>query len=123
MPYTVTYLNEWQVVQIAYEGEVSPADLEAALYQAAALAQEHGTEKFLADCSLMEGGHSVTDLFSTVHSLDEAKISHQMKEAIVFDPASTMAQYISFYETAAMNRGYNVRLFSDRSAALAWLKD
>jgi hypothetical protein len=122
MPWTLSYDSEGNFVETTYSGTLAPDDLRAAIEQSLALARDRGTILFLGNCSMLEGGHSVVDLYFFVGLLETGGVPRTMREAILM-PAldSSAAGNVHFWETAARNRGFEVRIFSDRGAALEWL--
>jgi hypothetical protein len=94
-----------------------------ALGAAMALHQSTGYFRYLADCTEMTGGHTVFDLYNVVANLENYQIDPRTKEALLTVPSSATAGDVRFYETAAVNRGFTVKLFTDREAALAWLSE
>ena len=118
---TVRLLPGTPVVETVYAGHVGREDLERLAQQTFELAQAHGATRVLSNCERLQGGHTYADLMHVAMTYAPRAARDAVREAVVLpvDPASTAA--IRFWETAAANRGLNVRLFSDRDAALAWL--
>jgi hypothetical protein len=114
-------ISESAVIEIIYSGVIHREDLQGALNECGTRSQKAGSLKFLADCTMMTGGHSLFDLHEIITLFEKAKIDHTMKEAIIFGPHSPMLDNIMFYETSCRNRGYNVRLFGEREKALSGL--
>lgn len=123
MPFTTTYLTDVRTVSITYEGEVERADGEAAIAATGELVAEHGSHRFLADCSSLEVRTSLFDVMAFVERLSSLGVESIEKEAVVLPRDSAAADQIAFFETASRNRGLNVRLFRDRAEALAWLAE
>ena len=112
--------NRWIV--LVYSGAVTAAQLQAAVTEAAGLARQTGTRRFLADCRGLTGGHSVLDLMGVVAMFESCGVDHTMREAVVMPPGRATRQEAEFYETACLNRGYVVRLFDDLQGATEWLE-
>lgn len=122
MPWKVETLDNSSIVEISYLGWVTRQDLYDALAAAVRLAVENRARRFLANCSEMQGGHSVFDLFELISSYDTLGFDTTgFKEAVLTAHSPAGAADVRFYETTAINRGYTVRVFSDRELALAWL--
>ncbi len=121
MPTHSRFLEPEAVVETVYAGTVTPGELGDALRATANLCARRGTANVLADCSALTDGHTVTDLYGVVASLDAAALPRALREAIVLPVVARMADEARFYETAARNRGWAVRVFADRESALAWL--
>lgn len=70
----------------------------------------------------MVGGHSIVDLYALIKLL-ESRDLRGLKEAILMPSLQASRQDVEFYETACLNRGFNVKVFRDRQAALDWLAE
>ncbi len=123
MPWEARYLAAERLVESSYSGRVAPAELWDAASSAARLAAQRGTDRFLTDLSRMEDGHSLVDISETVRGYETLGIPHTMREALVVPAAAASSERARFYETACLNRGWNVRIFGDRDRALAWLTE
>jgi hypothetical protein len=110
------------VVESIYAGDVSPKELERAFIAAIDLARQSGIFLFFTDVAGLTGGHSAGDIFALFGMVGPLQLPRTLREAIVFSPSSLAALDVQFYEDAARNRGWNVRLFQDRERALEWLK-
>ena len=123
MPIRCRVLEPERVVELAYEGTVSPDELQAMLVAAAETASRTSILRFLADLSRMSGGHSAGDLFAVVQAMEQLGVPRAMREAIVPRPGSIPDADARFFEDACRNRGFDVRIFPDRASALAWLQE
>jgi hypothetical protein len=122
--YLVKLLELDKVIEIEYIGKVTNKELKDALTNALSLSKEKQVNRYLANCTQMRGGHSVVDLFNLVSDYrNEIKADLSAKEAILSSQLPEIAPLIHFFEMAATNRGYNVKIFRDRDEALAWLKE
>jgi hypothetical protein len=121
MPWHAHIVPGVPVIETSYSGVLSAQDVAAAIEQTLALVRAHGITLLLADCTTLEGGHSIVDLFSFVQSIASAEGAESLKEALLLPGLAAAAQNVRFWETACVNRGINSRIFSDRSSALEWL--
>ena len=121
MPYHITILEAPPGLEIQYIGRLSSAELIASVKQAMVIAEEHQRTRVLTDCSQMEGGHGVFDLFEGIMHIYDKLVGSPFREAIVQSNDPTAAELVQFWETACKNRGLNVQLFPTRQAAIAWL--
>ncbi len=110
------------VVESVYSGVVSPAELGRAVADTVALARESGIWRFCTDVTGLTGGHSTGDLFAVVSLLEQMGLPRTLREALLVPPSTIAAPDVQFYEDATRNRGWNVRLFTDRERALEWLR-
>jgi hypothetical protein len=121
MPSSVSYLPELNAVLIVYDGVISPDMLLEAAQSALALSREHGSRRFLADCSALAGGHSVIDLYGLAKMLEAAGFGRDSREAIVLPQLAAAAADVRFWETTCRNRGFDVCVFETAAPARRWL--
>ena len=119
MPYRTHFDPEHDLIEVTYFGSLTPADLERAAHEILEQLAQRGFKRVLADCSSIEGGHSVFDLYALADWLS-THASH-LKEAVVVPVQGLAADKVEFWETTCQNRGLLVRLFHERQEALAWL--
>jgi hypothetical protein len=123
MPWQTTLAENRTLIEITYSGVITPQDLQDALQAAIKLCNEsEAAPRILADCRGMTGGHSVVDLYYLIALYEKEKVPHTMKEAILLPALPATLEDVKFYETASLNKGYNVRLFETHDDALAWLQ-
>ncbi len=123
MPWKIEVVGSPAIVEVIYEGVVTPAELREAFDGAVAAGIQHHTRSFLADLSALTGGHSLVDLMDIVQGLESNDIDRHVREAILVPAVTPIGPYAEFYDTACRNRGFNSRLFADKDAALSWLRD
>jgi len=122
MAWNIKYNCDHKIIEITYSGIVSPSELNDALAAAMSLSQKECTLLVLADCTDIAGGHSVTDLFFLI-SLYEKHGLRGMKEALILPALKSSIDQVLFYETACLNRGFNVKILRNSQEAIAWLKE
>lgn len=123
MPWDIQLDPGQTMMIIQYKGQVSPDELDACLMAAKAMAVRTGVMKIMADCLGLTGGHGIMDLFELISRFDSMGIPRTIKEAVLLPNIPSMQKDVSFYETACLNRGYNVRVFHDRADAVRWLSE
>ena len=123
MPYSVEYLEEPGVVETVYAGALSTAEFNEAVVATADTAAGRLCTRFLSDCRELEvGEHSPTlDIWALAEFLAQLPPGTFEREALLLPAAAAAGEDIRFYETACRNRGLDVRVFSARDEALAWL--
>ncbi|MFN7913851.1 MAG: hypothetical protein U0Q55_00830 [Vicinamibacterales bacterium] len=121
MPWSVTVDSSAGVVTTVYAGLLPPAVLRQAVAATLQACVEHSCVKLLADCSGLEGGHTVMDLYDAATELGATPGSSLLKEAVLVPLMPDAADTVAFWETAAVNRGIQVKLFTNRDDALVWL--
>lgn len=120
MPWSANFLEECRVVELRYRGIITPAQLQASMIDAMALGLRHGCHRYLTNCTLLRGGHSVVDLYRSAEAVEQlqCQIGTALKEALVLpSDQPAVAEDVNFWETATRNRGLNVRAFRDEGEA------
>ncbi len=123
MSWDVNLINESKIIKLIYAGNVTSEQLREALIECATLAKKENILHFIADTTKLVDGHSVFDLYSVIQLFDSIGFDHNIKEAVLVQVGSPALNGASFYETACLNRGYNVKIFSDETKAIDWLKN
>lgn len=121
MPWHASLLPDHPIVETRYSGELSATELGAAAGATLELAKTHGTNLFLADCTALVGGHSVFDLYFLADTIRANGFTKMLREAVLLPTLPAPTHNVEFWKTTAINRGFDVRLFSDRADALGWL--
>jgi hypothetical protein len=124
MPYTITHLEEKNILEAIYRGRVKPTEVMTAITKLLFLAKKHKTNLFLIDClELIDDKALVFENYKLGVDLTKItqKIPEQVKDAIILPRSPQAADNIRFFETVAINRGLNIRLFKNREDALEWL--
>lgn len=122
MPWHITYQADTQIVETSYVGRLLPAELYAAVSQTIAAGRDHQARRFLGDCTALQGGHSILDLYELANLIIALRPG-PIKEAVLLPQLAAIQEEVQFWETTCVNRGFNVRLFADKAAAVRWLCD
>ncbi|CUW40673.1 protein of unknown function [Magnetospirillum sp. XM-1] len=121
MVWTAEALAQDGLIILEYSGLIHSGEVEASAMETLRLAAETGITRVLADCSSMSiGGHTILDLALLIDWMSEMNYRH-ISEAIVAPPGAPASENVDFWVLAAKNRGFNLRRFETREAALAWL--
>jgi hypothetical protein len=125
MPWEARYLAQERLVETVYSGVIGARELRDAVEATARLGVENRAARFLGDLSGLQSGHSIVDLSEVVGRLEALGITRNMREALLVPGPATpdAVERARFYETACRNRGWNIRIFTERAAALAWLAE
>lgn len=121
MPWSVDFDAATGVVHSVFVGELSRAELMAALAATLEATRSEQSRRVFADCSALTSGHSLVDLYDAAVSAAADPEALPLREAVLIPKSEAAADLVSFWETAATNRGLQVRTFTDRAEALAWL--
>jgi hypothetical protein len=121
MPWTARLNAEAAIVEITYVGVLTRVDLTAAALAALDVARAHDNWRILADCTRLEGGHSITDLYFLAEAIATSGVAGLLKEAVLLPALPAVADDVQFWETTCSNRGLRVKVFGEREVALHWL--
>lgn len=117
----VRFIEEFSVVESIFEKTYENDDVKSSTLEAIKIAEEHGIDHYLLDCTSLVHGRSVIDIYSFGSLYVNLDIPRGSKQAVILSTNEENQKNTRFYETVARNRGYNVRVFNDRYEALAWL--
>jgi hypothetical protein len=121
MPWDVFVQSDCPVVETRYAGDLSMTDLVQAVDATIKTALQHGISRFFSDCLALQGGHSLTDLYFLAQRVAESGIGGNVREAVLLPVQPAAKDDALFWENAARNRGFVVRVFADRDIAQKWL--
>lgn len=121
MPFSLHFDAPTGVATVTYAGIVPPEELLAALLACRDLIAERKSTRVLADCRTMSGGHSMVDVYLLFERYKSLGLPLGLREAVLLPELPAQQDNVRFYEDVGCNRGFNVRLFSDRTAAIEWL--
>ena len=116
MPDELTINEELQIIEIRSQGEVRLEDAAESMKKAIRIHEEIGINRLLIDTA------ELTKLPSTVSVFNFfSQVSDDLFFAIIVKEESFSGEMLSFGETVAVNRGKNVKVFTNREVALEWL--
>jgi hypothetical protein len=121
MPWQVQLLPQQPIVETLYAGHLTSEELHAAVTASLQEAKTHRVTRLLSDCTTLEGGHNFADLFDLAENLQNDDFAFSLREAVLLPPTGPGVEMVKFYETTCRNRGLEVRIFTDRTQAIAWL--
>lgn len=123
MPWSIAVHQDPVMVETTYAGRIEPEELARAAKTTLARASDVETNLFLADCSALEGGHSVVDLYWLADWLEAQPRGHAIREAVILPGLEKASEVVTFWQTTCSNRGLKVRVFDRRQAGIAWLRE
>ncbi|SRR5579883_588932 len=121
MPWHIQVQAENPIIEIVYTGFLSVADLNQAEQALLENASRNQIQLFLADCTALEGSYSVSDLYDLATAMASWNFKHPWRKAVLRPRMRTLGEGLEFWATVALNRGFVVRLFDERDAAIMWL--
>jgi len=122
MAYTIEYNRTLRIVEVTYTGRFTAQESKESAAKAIALGKKHGDADALVDATEAELAVSILDLLALPdrHYVAE-EMSRRIRVAVVPPHLLKDKKDVEFYETACLNRGWQVRLFSSRDEAIEWL--
>jgi hypothetical protein len=114
-------LKENKFIQVDYYGDITSQDLVDAFFNIIEIGKETGIIRCMVNCRPMTGGHSNFDLLFLIEMYEKNNIPRTMKGAVIFPLLNPDDEKVKFYQTACLNRGYNVRIFNIYEDAYDWL--
>ena len=123
MPFQVRLNATPPLVEAVFAGKLTPPELTAAAEGMLDLARKNAVYRVLADCTALEGGHSLFDLYALADFIFASGLSNKIKEAVVLPLAAEAVEAVRFWEITCKNRGILVKVCEDRQSAIDWLKE
>ncbi|MBE2217105.1 MAG: STAS/SEC14 domain-containing protein [Ignavibacteria bacterium] len=122
MPFKIEIHTHPERIEVTYYGKVTEEELRLAIKEF--MDKKGGSEYLLVltDCLGITTSPSVLDVYERINMYEKLGIDTETKEAILIPSDQIVVENVKFYETACLNRGYNVRIFENRQEAIDWLK-
>ena len=120
MAHRIELMKDGNYVRLALVGELTLADHDTARADVAVSLADNGCNKLLIDASLAEPKMSPGDhyIFTAEH---ESHLPKDLFTAIVHRPSET--DKFQFIENIGVNRGMNMKVFTDERQAVNWLRN
>ncbi len=122
MPWKVTYDPEQGFIEEVYYGVSVASDFYAAIAARISLEKKTGSKKVLVDLLEVELSVNTVEIFSLPNKYyHEIKAPRTSRIALIVSGEGRVRDAAKFFETACVNRGWNVQIFSERKSAVEWL--
>ena len=121
MPYTITKHPDPSRIEIKYSGIITGEDLVNAINEFVTINADKRYLLVLTDLSELSISPSLLNVYDRIEMYEKLDISKETTEAVIIPISAFAKETVKFYDTACLNRGYNVKLFSTKDEALAWL--
>ncbi len=123
MPYVVKHLPELGVIEVTFDGVISGADLKGATTEGISLSRLTGVTKALINANGCDVTASLMDIYDlpAERYADEGML-RGTRIAVILPTSMSGRQAAHDYEIFCVNRGWNVHVCPDHSAAVDWLK-
>lgn len=121
MGFEITISESGKYLVIRVSGEITVELARQFSIEAAVQGDKHHLQRFLFDVREAPNVESMMRNYMYVtEDMEDLNLSRTVRSAILTSPEDRSHDFI---ETAIRNAGYNVRLFTDREAAVAWLEE
>ena len=121
MPATVEQHSEPRHIRLVLNGIVMPDELGVAATALLEIVRDLGLPHVLVDARALVGGHGTLDLYAMAEALSRDPVARTVREAVLLPEIASMSDDVRFWETACVNRGLKVKVFSEPEPALTWL--
>lgn len=123
MPWKIEYLEDLDIVRIENSGKVSFKEIQDQTIRGLELGRKNDCTHCLSDCSAMLSDLNTMEIHRIVSLYNDISMPHSIRIAVLLPTEITQQTRddFQFYETMAVNQGYQVKLFTSRQAALGWL--
>jgi hypothetical protein len=111
--------DQGDFILVEYSGEFSVAACKACIDQMVAACEQFGRSRVLLDCRRIQGPLPTFDRFQ-VAVYGSSKRQQIERLALVRDPENSPPD--NLVEDVSVNRGFNLKAFTDLAAATAWLR-
>ncbi len=123
--WTVHYLDDLDIVDLTYRDRIDGDIVLAASAARIEMGQRKNCSDFLIDCEQVTLAHGTAEaIFERVTKTYHYENADPNSRIGAVNPALEGARwFLQFFEQVGQSRGWNVRLFDSREAALAWLRE
>jgi hypothetical protein len=121
--WSVEYLPPEHAVRTSASGQMTLVLVKQKAVDSFETAADHGTGKLLVDSREVQPRLSTMEIYKLPAVLKPLGLTGHVKVALVYSPGTLSARDFEFFETVAVNQGYNVRLFTTVEDAKHWLRE
>lgn len=121
MSWTVEYDADRGLITVTNVGKMSREAYHDEIARCKALSDEHNVKRFLVDDTQLEPSLKLMEIYDFPDLYAKMGVSHDSRIAVVAQPTEAKKHKFDFFQTICQNRGFNVKLFLDKDAALTWV--
>jgi hypothetical protein len=120
MPYEITVADDNSRIEVRYHGSVDMKQRLQALSDAVEILRNGQADKrLLIDVTAITSRLTTMEQFDFAEKLVATEEHRGARVAVIRNPGSDENQFIN---NVAVNRGYNLKEFTDRNEAIRWLQ-
>ena len=124
MPCTYKHNSALEIVEIFLTGQVTIGELQESTSKFIAMEKTQGVHRFLIDTTEMELAEPLS--LKDIHDMPARQFleegADRLGQVAILPPKSAEARAaVRFYETVCQNRGWLIKIFSERQEASNWL--
>ena len=120
MSYTIRQFDEGKYIELFYHGEFTISELENSKIDANEILSRNGWHRVLVDVTTARAYPATVDYFDFASGLTQDAPGNIRLALVVKEERKEIGR---FFENVAVNRGLDVRCFTDREDGLNWLLD
>ena len=121
MTYQLEIVEKNGYVIAVLAGVRTPETLVAAASETTTFCRDRGHTRLLINLRRMSGGLDTMQTFEVAgHGIPNQKHVRDLVRSAILDHTENIDR-IRFFETVAINRGLNVKVFDDKERAIEWL--
>jgi len=122
MPWTYKQNPSYQILEAVLSGRVTKQDLQELTSALITLGKKESINRFLIGTTEMELTASNIDIYNIAdQQFIEEEANRIGRVAVILPTSPEGKEAAKFYETVCTNRGWDVKVFSERQAAIKWL--
>ena len=118
--HTISTLDEWGVIEVISRGDLDLAEMELERTKVGKMMQKNGFRKILVDDRAITSLPSSVELYQFGSTFWQSELPAKVIVAHVVH--KDVLSEMEFLENVAVNRGTNVKTFTDYDDAFTWLK-
>jgi hypothetical protein len=120
MSYTLRQFEEEKYIELYYYGEFTISELENSKIDGNEVLSRNGWHRVLVDVTTAHAYPATVDYFDFASGLTQDAPGNIRLALVVKEERKEIGK---FFENVAVNRGLDVRCFTDRDEGLKWLLD